>query len=256
MKRFETGASDDGWYRRWFNRDYLKLYSHRDDEEAGIFLNFLIDRGYIKYAQKILDFPCGVGRHLQYLLSKNYNAYGMDLSTELLNEARKRTESESKESRLVRGDIRYPPFKTGFDIILNLFTSFGYFEDDDNRLVLNEIFRMLSPGGKFVLDFINIDFHLRNLIPEDDFIIEGAKVKINRKYNSESDRLMKKIEISREDDIRQYIESIKCLRRSDLMEMFKLAGFKVIDIIGSYDGSTFNEDSSRMILIGEKLCIA
>jgi len=109
-----------------------------------------------------LDHCCGPGR-LSIALSEDRATVGLDLSRELLNEARKRAkDASSRNLSLIRGDMRYLPFRPDvFDSVINVWTSFGYFSEQENELVLNEISRVMRTAGIFVMDIVNPEALIR-----------------------------------------------------------------------------------------------
>jgi SAM-dependent methyltransferase len=97
---------------------------------------------------RVLDVPCGQGRHAHLLAEAGYDVDGLDYSDHLLEVARKR--GTGKNLRYTRGDMRgLPPrWKGRFDAVINLFTSFGFFDNPaDDAVVIAEFARVLRPGG-------------------------------------------------------------------------------------------------------------
>src|SRR5215213_706908 len=148
------------WYKEWFGEEYLELYSHRDASEAEEHVDFVVrGLGDVEKPRAVLDLACGTGRHTAALRQRGYRVLGVDLSLTFL--------ARMKERGLppVAGDMRSLPFMDeSFDWVLNFFTSFGYFERErENFLVLEEIVRVLAPGGWFLIDLMNPGPALANL---------------------------------------------------------------------------------------------
>ena len=129
---------DSTWYRQHFNEDYRTLYAARDDAEAEAQVGFALQQLEIQAEDRVLDLCCGHGRHLEALAKRNIRATGVDLSLPLLKEALARGSGP-----LLRADMRKLPFAggaEGFSVLLNFFTSFGYFQEEkDNLAVIEEI---------------------------------------------------------------------------------------------------------------------
>jgi len=150
------------WYLDWFNSPfYHQLYKERDYSEATYFMNNLISRLQIDKNSSILDLACGRGRYSLYLSNIGHKVTGIDISKENISEAKK---NESDKLNYILHDMRQP-LNQKFDLILNLFTSFGYYQEDkDNISVIRSIKSNLNNEGKAVIDFFNIDYVLNNLI--------------------------------------------------------------------------------------------
>ncbi len=154
------------WYERSFGADYMLIYKHRDWEHAHEEVNKLA--GWMKLPRQadLLDVGCGMGRHALALADLGFHVTGVDLSLQLLEEAR-RKDAQSRV-RFLHGDMRQLPFgEAEFDVTVNLFTSFGYFnEEKDNLQVLRELRRVLRPDGRFVIDYLNPSYIRSHLVPQ------------------------------------------------------------------------------------------
>ena len=143
-----NGDDHDRWPELAFSELYSDLYSHRDDESARRETDMLLDLLGCEGSARILDAACGDGRHLASLLSRGLDAFGIDLSPSLLRRAAGRGQLAG---RLARADMRSIPFVGSFDIVVNMFTSFGYFlRDEDNRAVVLQLAGCLVPEGRLV----------------------------------------------------------------------------------------------------------
>lgn len=259
-RRAPDGGSGDGepWYRAWFGRDYLQLYPHRDEEEAGRGVELFLRHAALETGSRVLDLACGPGRHLVHLAEASLEAVGLDLSTALLHEARDRLRDRADRlgpgtaRRLVRGDMRWLPFRDGgFDGVTLFFTSFGYFEDHrDDRRTLEEARRVLRRGGTLLLDFLNADRVRRDLVPEDEQTVEGHTVRQTREIRD--GRVVKRIEIEPEREgaeTRVYHERVRLYEPRELVRLLEARGLSVTARFGDYAGGTHATDSPRLILL-------
>jgi len=240
------------WYREWFNDpDYLMLYQHRDDSEAEEIINLIQDKIHPEPNSKILDLACGSGRHSIQLAKRGYLVTGYDLSETLLNIAKQNAQENNISIDYVQGDMRCPIFDNEFDLVVNLFTSFGYFEsDEENGKVIQNIFTALKNGGYVFIDYLNIEFLLQTLEPESISELNGLTVIQKRRI--ENNRVMKDIIITKKDKETLYNEAVTLYSLKDFINFFDIAGLSLENTFGDYDGSPFCVSSPRLILTGKK----
>jgi SAM-dependent methyltransferase len=235
------------WFQRWFGEEYIALYPHRNAAEAERVVA-LIER-IISPAgvRRVLDLACGGGRHSRELCERWWTT-GLDLSEVLLRVARK----EGIDAPLVRGDMRVLPFRDhSFDLVVNLFTSFGYFADDaSHQHVVQEVSRVTSPGGSFVLDFLNTAKLRNSLVPYDEREIGGQIVEQRREISEDGRFVIKRICLRGTG--KEFTERVRLFDVGDLSGMMTNAGFRVTAALGNYDGSPFTPQSPRVVLFGTK----
>ena len=148
---------DSEWWRSWFGRGYLALYDEYLAERTPVEIDQLEALLTLRPPQRILDLPCGQGRHAIELARRGYDVTGADLSPYLLEVAEERRRARSVRVRWLSADMRRPIAGETFDVVLNLFTSLGYFADEtDDRKVVRAASAMLASGGRFVLELINL----------------------------------------------------------------------------------------------------
>src|SRR5260370_12461547 len=147
---------DSEWWRSWFGPGYLALYDQFLAERTPVEIDQLEALLAIRPPRRILDLPCGQGRHAIELASRGYDVTGVDLSSLLLKVAEERARAAGVRARWLEGDMRVPLAGEKFDVVLNLFTSLGYFADAaDDRRAVSAAAAMLLPEGRFVLEMIN-----------------------------------------------------------------------------------------------------
>ncbi|RXP45613.1 class I SAM-dependent methyltransferase [Lutibacter sp. HS1-25] len=236
------------WFVSWFDTDYYHiLYKHRDDTEAQEFMQNLV--GFLKFDKKdlLLDLACGKGRHSIYLNSLGFNVVGADLSKNSIELAK---QFEKDRLHFVEHDMRHP-FKNKYNAILNLFTSFGFFEDDSEDItILDNIKNGLQPNGIAVIDFMNVKKVTKNLVAEEIQEIDGVVFKISRYIKDGF--IVKEINIDDNGEHYQYFERVKNLDLAKINSYIKSVDFKIKHIFGNYHLDAFDEETSdRLILILE-----
>lgn len=238
--------SDECWYESWFDSPYYHiLYKDRDYEEAQVFMDNITNYLNLPEDAKILDLACGKGRHSVYLNKLGFDVTGADLSENSIAEASK---SSNEKLHFKVHDMRQP-FDEKFDAIFNLFTSFGYFEDDsDNLKTLTAIRDSLSEYGFAVIDFMNAEQVVNNLVPEETKTVDGIDFKIKRYYID--GHIYKEIDFEDKGKKYHFTEKVQALSLSDFEQMMEQADIHLLDIFGDYKLRKFSKnDSERLILI-------
>lgn len=233
------------WYQEWFGEEYLDLYAHRDEEEAKAHVDFF-RRQVGPIDGLVLDLACGSGRHLMELVSAGYSAVGFDLSATLLEEAARR----DPELRLVRADMRSLPFRDGlFAGLVNFFTSFGYFEtEEENQQVVLEMARVTADEAHVLFDYLNVEREREHLVNHERRRTDGREIEIDRWFNESTRVFNKRIRI----DGRSYLERVRGYDLSEITMMFSSAGFAIDSTFGDFEGGRFDETSPRLILLGKR----
>lgn len=243
------------WFRRWFNEDYRVVYKHRDMEDSGREVAFVIWSLNPRKDAPILDLCCGTGRHIIPLFENGYcRLTGLDLSPTLLEAARKTLEDLKVSAGLVRGDMLHLPFLDGaFDYVLSFFSSFGYFGTDAaNNSVLSEMVRVLRPGGRLWLDLMNLEHVVRNLEPETVRHSGGWDIKEIRRYVEAQKRIEKQVEICRGGESRSYFESVRAYDVEEIKTMLASVGTRIETTFGDYANIPHGPDSPRLIVVAVK----
>lgn len=245
----ETSATQPReWFRDWFGEEYLALYPHRDEAEAARAVRLYLETVPPGEGQ-VLDLACGAGRHVRELSQLGIQAIGLDLSAVLLQEIRK------TDARLpvVRGDMRDLPFAdSSFRGLTSFFTSFGYFETpDEDRVVIGQIRRTLSTGGTFMLDFFNARRVRDQLVPHDVRWIGDRRVTQTREIIG--DMVVKRIVIdprNSSESSREFEERVRLYEPVQLESMLRDQGLDSEYRFGDYNGTSFTDESERLILAG------
>ncbi len=235
------------WFESWFGQAYIDLYPHRDEAEAEHAIDLISRTASTRKVNRVLDLACGAGRHSRALADRWWTS-GLDLSEVLLRLAHQ----EQSPASFVRGDMRVLPYANeAFDLVVNLFTSFGYFEtDEEHVLVFDEVARVTAVGGTFVLDFLNAGRVLTTLVPYDERVIGGQVVEQTRTITDDGCYVHKIIRIRGEH--RTFIERVRLFTPGELKRMMENAGFAISACYGDYVASPLQRHSPRVILFGTR----
>lgn len=242
---------DEKWFKNWFDTKYYHLlYSNRNQEEARLFIEKLIDELKPQKEAKILDIACGKGRHAMQLSTFGYDVTGIDLSEQSIDYA-KNFEKENLHFHV--HDMREVFKENSFDICLNLFTSFGYFlKKDENQKAIMAMAENLKKNGTLVLDYLNVEKALQSIPDQNNKQVKGIDFHIEKKeWNN---FIRKTIKFDVEGEQREYHEYVKIITKTDFYNYFENAGLKVKQIYGDYQLKPFDEKTSeRLIFLAEKI---
>lgn len=238
------------WFQYWFNSPYYHiLYGNRNDEEAELLIDNLLAHLKPDASSKIIDIACGRGRHSIYLNKKGYDVTGIDLSEQSIKYAQ---QFEQKNLHFYVHDMRKLSYINYFDIALNLFTSFGYFETEKDHVNSLKAFRKsLKDDGTFVIDYFNTQKILKNLTNQEVKIIDGIEFHI-KKFVSEG-KIIKHINFEHRLKDYAFEERVQAFYLSDFENMLSKSGLQIIEKFGNYQLDGFDElKSDRLILVCKK----
>lgn len=237
------------WYEDHFQEDYLMIYKHRNDENAHSELNNIMSFIPYQKQQKVLDLCCGAGRHSRWFAARGMKVTGIDLSNTLLEEAKR--QSEALNITYLKSDMRKIAFKNEFDIVANLFTSFGYFEtDEDNESVFTRVYSSLKKGGYFLFDYLNPAFLRKNLIRFSQQTIDQTSIYQYRKIVNNT--VIKRIVVKDKYSNRHYEERVKLYSENKIRGMLENNNLELMHLFGNYDGTIYSDNSPRLIYICRK----
>lgn len=237
------------WYASWFDTPYYHtLYKNRDDSEAQRFLDNLMEELNPKKNARLLDLACGKGRHSIHLAKKGFNVIGVDLSRQSIKHAKK---SETAKLKFDTHDMREVYKTKYFDLIINAFTSFGYFENDEDHLkTLVNVTKGLRKDGQFVMDFLNVHKAIANMRKRQQKTIDGITFKISRLVKD--GYIVKRIRFSDKGKNYAFEERVRAFTKADLAKLFKKAGLEITATYGNYDLKAFRKNTAdRLILVAK-----
>lgn len=236
------------WWRSWFGPRYVAVYDAYLAERTPGEVDRLEALLRIRPPLRVLDLPCGQGRHSIELARRGYTVTGVDLTPYLLDLARERAQAAGVAVDWRLGDMREPIAGQRFDLVLNLFTSFGYFADeaDDRRIALAAA-AMLEPGGRFVVEVINGERVMANFEEREWFPI-GEIVVMERRSLDRSTRRMivqRTVEVGGTSEVDTHV--VRLYGAHDLASVLLGAGFDEVELFGDWSGAPATERSLRVI---------
>ncbi len=238
------------WFAKWFDSKYYHiLYKNRDQNEAKKFLKNLTTLEFFKKNIKIIDIACGKGRHSLFLSNLGYDVTGIDLSKNSIKYAKKFEKENLKFDVL---DMKKTYRKNSFDIALNIFTSFGYFEkEEDDIAAIKAISNNLHKEGILIIDFMNSEKIIGNLVKNELKTING--ITFNLKRSIKDNFICKNIQFTDNGSHFEFTEKVKALKLSDFTKLLNFANMKIVQTFGNYYLDKFdNKNSDRLIIVARK----
>lgn len=243
------------WFDDFFSDDYLRTVRAPTPKEVArecdaILAMLKLDPGAI-----ILDVGCGLGMHAVELTLRGYIVIGLDLSLPMLSRAADEAQDRGIKINFLHADMREMVFEGGFDAVLCWGTTFGYFDDEGNRSVIERFYSALKPGGRLLIDVVNRDHVIQSQPNLVWFEGDGCICMEETDFNYYASRLNVKrnviLDNGRQHD-RHY--SIRLYALHELGQLLQVQGFRVVEVTGRYatPGVFFGAQSPRMIVLAER----
>jgi SAM-dependent methyltransferase len=246
------------WYKDFFGEDYLAIHPElkgkAGEEAVRRQTDSLEEMLSISKGGRILDLCCGHGRFTTELERRGYKVIGLDLSWYLLQFARKSAIEDQMRSYFVKADMRALPFGKVFDGVISLFTSFGYFSDQENIGVVKEVVRVLKPGGRFLIDLANRDALIRDLKSRHWEEGDGCIYLITDTFNPLQSVLeTKRIVLRQSGEKREYTLRIRLYSIHEVIDVLRRCGLRILGVSDGWERHFFDVNTSlRMVVVSEK----
>lgn len=253
------------WYETLFERDYYDYFYvggprgiFTDEERArqtDAQVEFIAQALELPAGARVLDLCCGWGRHSVRLAQRGYRVTGLDLSSYHLRLAKAAARTAGVQAEWLRGDMREIPRGRRFDAVINMFTSFGYFEtEEEDQRVLDGVARALKPGGRFFIDTMNHDWLMR-VFRDSDWSerADGGFALERRRYDIHTGRIdVDWIYVTPDGKRHKQFHSLRLYTYMEFAALLSSADLRVVRTWGNFDGSELSMHSPRMIVLAEK----
>lgn len=249
----KTTRAKKEWWKTFFDANYI-----REWEQAGIFrhtrreISFLIKEIPIRKRDVILDLCCGHGRHAFELARRGYAVTGLDYSAYELGLARKEAQKQELAIRFVKGDARNFRFREKFNVILNLFTAFGYGTRRDDENIIRSASRALKRGGRFFIDIQSLPWLWKNFRPRKTEKVGSRRIVNTRTYDFSEGMIFQRRTVFENGRKRVYHLQNRTYTLRELKDMFAKSGLKITKFFGSYKGESFGWGHKRMLVVAKK----
>lgn len=242
------------WWQDYFDASYLRRYMFESEQTVAevLMLRDLLPEP----PADLLDVACGQGRHSIALARGGYTVVGLDASEPLLTHARAAAAIEGVELTFVPGDMRTIPYVACFDAAINMFTAFGYFEDDaENLAVLTGIARALKPGGRLVMELIHRDRVVSSFRDSDWYELDDGTIVWLRRHFDAVRGLLTSVDRWRtpEGDEEERFHRIRVYTATELDTMLRAAGLVPTAWYGSINLHAFTAESPRIVVVAQRI---
>ncbi|HEX6589712.1 MAG TPA: class I SAM-dependent methyltransferase [Longimicrobiales bacterium] len=248
-------GSPGPWWRQHFDDDYFRLHDplfseEQSREEVGAMLELL----GLPAGARILDVPCGWGRHTRLLSEAGFEVTGADLSPDLLRRARaaERATPGAASPLYVAADLRDLPFPdAAYDAVVNVYTSLGLFLDDDEDVrALREARRLLAPGGAFLLESMHRDEIMAAYVARDAWSLpDGTHVRVRRRFDPVAGITFDAFRWTRGSERGGKSHALRLRTATEIDALLAAAGFDDVEWFGDWDLSPLRRDSPRVIAL-------
>ena len=230
------------------------MFSSQRWATAGPEVEKILSLLQIEKGCDLLDLACGPGRHALEFARRGSSVTGVDGAKKFIEEAKKKAAEESLEIQFIHEDMRQFVKEEAYDLVVNLFTSFGYFEDkNDDLLVLKNVHRSLRENGVLFLDLAGKEiiarvFKERDWSREDD----DTLLVIERQLEQNWSWIVNRWFIVKNGETKEITFSHRLYSAEELSQLVKEAGFASVDVYGSLDGQPYDHKAQRLIVIANK----
>jgi len=228
------------------------LLHQRDDIQPAI--DFICTEPAIPADARILDLCCGPGRYAVELAHRRYEVVGLDINDAYIGLARQLAAREGVQATFLTGDMREIPFENHFDAIINVGTSFGFFDSEGkNRRVIKGVARALKFRGVFLLEMGNRDYYLKHFTAKDWWRRKtGQVVLVQREFDYVQSRIDQITEVLDSGRVERWSLSWRAYTLAELVGILTRAGMALSCVYGGWDQSQYSVDSPRMLVVSER----
>ena len=226
--------------------------------DAALGVGWILGKAGLKSGGRVLDAPCGFGRHAVEFARRGCDVTGVDFNETEVERAREAARTAGVSLKLACQDMRDMEFAGEFDLAVNLFSSIGYFSDDEDRMLLDRFWRALGPGGVFVLDTRNRDQMVRSMPPEERLRFPEGTIRIENVVDPATSRWTARwwrLDANGPEDAPgEFIgeSETRLYSAHELRAMLRPERWSRVDLYGGLDGTPFSFDAGRLVLIARK----
>lgn len=252
----EQGEPQPTWYEDFFGEHYLRTVRTPTPKEVGAECDFIERAMRVPVGARVLDVGCGLGLQTVEMAARGYQMVGLDISATMISRAYDEAEDRGLQVAFVRGDMREVTFEQPFDALMCWGTSFGYFDEDGNELLVRKFHQALRPQGLLFLEVVNRDFMIGSQPNQVWFEVDGSVCMEETDFEYETSRLRVKRRVASQDGRERDREySIRLYALHEIRSLLERNGFRVDEVSGREAtlGVFFGVHSPKMIIRAESV---
>jgi len=248
-------AENQSWYNQddfWTTFESL-LFNQKRLADSALQVDQIIKLLQIEQGEKILDLCCGIGRHSLEFTRRGFDVTGVDRTTFYLDKAQNQSKAEDLNIEFVNEDMRNFCLADTFDVVINMFTSFGYFEKvEDDRRVVENVYRSLKSGGKFLIEIMGKELITRDFRERDWNEINGFIILEERRLLNNWDKIENRWIILKDNQQIEYKFVLRLYSAKELTSLLTQCGFSDIEVYGSLAGIDYDHNAKRLVVLARK----
>ncbi|MFN2149939.1 MAG: class I SAM-dependent methyltransferase [Anaerolineales bacterium] len=203
--------------------------------------------------ERVLDLCCGPGRHSLELSRLGYEVVGVDRTASFIQKAKAEAASKQLPIAFLVGDMREFRQPSAFHLVMNLFGSFGYFEDPaEDRRVVENAYASLIPGGKFLIETMGKEIAARDFREKDWSEVDDGFILAERKPLQHWSRMQTRWILLKGDRRIEHTVTVRSYSAEELASLLLQCGFQEIRVFGDLQGSDYDQNASRLVIVGKK----
>lgn len=229
------------------------LFNHQRQASAKVQVELLINLLKVQSTDRILDLCCGTGRHSLELAQQGFDVVGVDRTKSYIEKAKQEAKVSNLNVEFIVGDMRDYCQANHFDVVLNLFGSFGYFDGpvDDFKVVEN-MHASLRSGGRFLIETMGKEIAVREF-QERDWSEEGdTLVLAERKPHQNWSRMQTRWIVIKDNQRVEYTVSVRSYSAVELSSLLSDCGFVNVQVYGDLEGNDYDQAAKRLVVVGTK----
>lgn len=243
----------DEWWKDFFNGLVVDFWRAAvPPETTRAEAEFLEHRLALTAGTRVLDVPCGAGRHAIELAARGCRVTGVDISKEFLDAARTAARERGVDIEWRRSDMRDLPWEGVFDAAFCGGSSFGYLGDAGDAAFLTAVARALTSGGRFFADFKAAESILPNFRESYEMEVGGVRFAAKNRYDPATTTMESTYTITRGDRVETKTAVHRIYGAAEILRMLGDAGFSNLETFGSIGGEPYRLGSPTLLVVAEK----
>jgi SAM-dependent methyltransferase len=238
------------WTKQFFDGTWLKYgFELVTAEQTKGEVSFIEKELKLRRKESLLDLCCGIGRHSIPLAQKQYRVTGIDANPDYVRTAISNAITKKVDAKFIQGDVRNNPFVNKFEAAICVWSSFGYYSEDDDFRILKGVHKALKANGRFLIDVPNRDFIINHFRPRDWTKAGSGYVMEKRFFQVDSSRMQTSWIFAGDGRLTRKKSEMRLYALHELEALLLKARFKIVKRYGNFQGGRPGLVTPRLILV-------